>query len=54
MMQIKVKGKENNMKKCMKCGEKKTLYYVGNDAFASPIYYCKDCKGLIHGKNYIK
>ena len=34
------------MKKCMKCGEKKKpLYYVGNDAWASPIYHCKDCKG---------
>jgi len=32
------------VKKCVKCGEKKTLYYVGNDALASPIYYCKDCK----------
>ena len=32
------------MKKCMKCGKKDILYYIGNDTFASPIYVCKDCK----------
>ena len=32
------------MNRCMLCGERAILYYIGNDNFGSPIYYCYHCK----------